>query len=691
MNGVLADVGFLKKSIPASKNKFQFIYEAIVNALEANNTNDIQIQILFRFISLRNGSNNQLEQLDIIDNGEGFTDKNYKRFTVLGDASKRKNNRGCGRFQFYHNFENVEITSVYTQNKRKMKRAFSYDSNSLAESMSSNPKDAQADEKCKTVISLKRYCGKHEEIHSLSISDFVNQLQNDLLLHFYLEKKAGKRISIKIIFEYPENKREEKSITNESIREPDQKGEIYIHYEKLSYPEGKPKFERLEKKETINWAHFKIEDSKGNEVKYCSKNIPVCDARISSEINEACQYSKNRYLTVFYGDVLDREENIKDSVDGFNFPKKEDFKEQDLFHDENKEYLFFDTIENEVKESIPNIYSEVKRQLDNQKESARKIAEEYGINPDYANKIKVNVRDENEKIVKRLYCAQAEKLADNAVKIREIDKSLNSIDPTNNDYEDELVRLAEKRLKLTTEQDREELSKYVIRRSFVTELLRKILDDKLSCQQKKDGKKKPQQKEKIIHDLFFKRKTDTSNLNDLWLLKEDFIYYDGYSNTPLSQIKLEDGECLLNDKQSISDEDDRELLERTPDVYLLKDEETCVIIEFKDKNVDLAECTQQPYKYCRLIANHAKLKIKKFFCYLIGEKLTEKDLDSHYAKTIRGDMIYTSDVEDKNKSPIAKYQLEIIRLSSLEKRAEVRNRIFAKKLGFIEEKATKNS
>jgi hypothetical protein len=236
----------------------------------------------------------------------------------------------------------------------------------------------------------------------------------------------------------------------------------------------------------------------------------------------------------------------------------------------------------------------------------------------------------------------------------------------------------EERLKLTTEQDRAELSKYVIRRNLITKLLQIILNNELHYQQT-DQKRKD--KEGIIHDLFFKRRTVKPDLSDLWLLNEDFIYYHGYSDISLSEMKMPDGKRFF-DIDSL-EEDEKNLLKRRPDVYIFNEEETCAVIEFKNKDENLADHVQQVKKYCNIIANRGLIKIKKFFCYLIGEKLIDKDLDASYQKTIYGDICQNFQIAsfEEPRYPIADGHLEIVKLSSLDKRSNSRNRIFAKKLG----------
>jgi hypothetical protein len=684
MGTTIADPGFIKTKIKPSKNRFQSVYEALSNSLEANHGNNIQIVITFHF---QPNSPTNLQQIDIVDNGNGFTDEDCDRFVKWGDKSKKKNNRGSGRMQFYHDFKEVEIESIFRDcdSNTMKKRTFTADSTNFIEreAMKSEIVNFLSPEQITTRVSLKTYQGKDKNIHCLTIDEFVDSIRSNLLLRFYLEKRGSKRIHIKVEFE-KNGEIESKELSNDEIQQPDKEGCFDIFYEKVKYSDNKAVFEKNEKKESIKWAYFEVKNSrsKDNEIKICSKDIPVQEF-LYENLNKDCKATQKKYLTVFYGDILDEPKNVNDSIDGFTFPrkseKKENYRTPDLpYEEEETEFLFFDTIEEEIKNVIPNIYIGIKEQKDEKDAEAKEIAKEFGINPAYVEKTDIKISDDRKIIAEKLYKEEAKELSRCAIKTKEIDDRLCSVKPGDENYESDLCNLMEERLKLTTEQDRAELSKYVIRRNLITKLLQIILNDELHYQQT-DQKRKD--KEGIIHDLFFKRRTVKPDLSDLWLLNEDFIYYHGYSDTPLSKIKLPDGQPFFDTGDFT--ENDKLLLERRPDIYLFAEEKACIIVEFKNKDENLADHVQQVIKYCGIIANYGKLEIKKFFCYLIGEKLIEKDLESAYKKTVYGDMSRNFSISANNefRNPIADGQLEIIKLSSLEKRSNSRNRIFAKKLG----------
>lgn len=240
-------------------------------------------------------------------------------------------------------------------------------------------------------------------------------------------------------------------------------------------------------------------------------------------------------------------------------------------------------------------------------------------------------------------------------------------------------------LSLIPQQNKEELSRYVIRREMVTEVLGFILGGDLNVQSFKLGKGKRRDKEGLIHNLIFKRKSkNTYESNDLWILNEEYVHYDACSEIPINQITDNEGNKILRD---ISDEDVVRFglsLDMRPDIYINPKEGKCIIVELKSIDSDLTKDIPQVNKYCNLIANYSRKKIDSFYCYLIGENLNESFLPGEFEKTVNGDYFKpkTNVRSFKNRdNTIAYMQMEIIKLSSIYERAKRRNKSFSSHLG----------
>ncbi len=87
-------------------------FEAIANALDANAT-DIKVKLSIKAL-------NQPETLKIIisDNGEGFTDERYNKFSKLFDVDE-SSHKGLGRLVYLCYFEHVKIVSSFEKFYRR--------------------------------------------------------------------------------------------------------------------------------------------------------------------------------------------------------------------------------------------------------------------------------------------------------------------------------------------------------------------------------------------------------------------------------------------------------------------------------------------------------------------------------------------------------------------------------------------
>ncbi len=188
----------------------------------------------------------------------------------------------------------------------------------------------------------------------------------------------------------------------------------------------------------------------------------------------------------------------------------------------------------------------------------------------------------------------------------------------------------------------------------------------------------------MVHDLIFKRRSKNSNpLNDLWILSEDYVHFEGCSEMALNKITDSSGVNLLH---NISDEELEKFgvkTDRRPDIFLFASEEKCVLIELKEPKVDLSDYLNQMTKYCSVIANYSNKRIKNFYCYLIGENINPNDLDGEYKETFLGDWSrpHIPIVSFEGRKDIASAKIEIVKLSSIYQRAYNRNHSFASRLG----------
>lgn len=687
--------------IKMSKNPLTPIYEAITNSLEAlaqkgANDSHHEIEVTLYFGGLLDNFK-ELQQVDIVDNGAGFTEENWSRFKEFFDKSKGYDNRGTGRLQYFHRFEQVKVDSVFESKGKHYRRVFSCNKNNFIDDDNfETPAFVDlAQHPYKTQVSLCNYLaeGIEKEFFSeLNVAQFSGFIKSHFLLRFYLDDKKDhlQAPNVNITFIKGGDIVGQQSISPENMPSPQQEGEISVPYMKISNPELKSDgLETIAKREVIKWAHFVVPDSElhKNGIYLCSKDIPVEQLNFD-QLRKTEQLEGNRYLTAFYGEVFDNPRNVSDSVDCFKFPEKKNIEKisNDMFFDQNQEFLFIDTIQEEINKVLPNIYKDV---IDVQKKlqaDLESIAKAHGISSEAIIKTKINLNDDERTITKKLYSAQSSILAEKGFKAKKLFESLKELNPIDDNYQDSLQKKSAELSTLVDEQNKEELSRYVIRREMVTEVLNKIINEELDYQQAPRAKGENKDREGLVHDLIFKRKsTTTKSLNDLWILSEEFLHFEGCSDQPINQIKTPDGNNLF---KNVPEEIINSLKlkpARRPDIFLFAAEEKCLIVEFKDPKEDLSDHLQQMIKYCNLIANYGSIKITKFYCYLMGENINPiTDLDGDYKETPYGDWIRQNisiPSLDANRNTIANAQIEIVKLSSIYARAHRRNLSFSEKLG----------
>ena len=341
---------------------------------------------------------------------------------------------------------------------------------------------------------------------------------------------------------------------------------------------------------------------------------------------------------------------------------------------------------NDIQEGVNNkaseIYEEISIQNNQFKERLEKLKRDYLLSEEALSDI--SLCDSVEEVFKKAYAYDAKIMAKESAAYENGVQGLNSLDPTSDDYQNELSVVVDQLVESLPIQNRATLSKYVARRKMVIELMDKILNRMLICQ---DNSKRNED-EKLLHNLIFKQHSDNPLTSDLWLINEEYMYYKGTSESVLSKVEL-DGEKIFKDE---FEEEERRYLtslgenrERLrTDVLLFPSEGKCVIIEFKNPNVNLADCLTQVSKYAYFLRNFTKPEYKflTFYGYLIGESLEKRDIraaDGDFKTAPNLDYLFRpmkTVPDDSGTNQDGSLYMEVIQFSVLKERAELRNRAF---------------
>lgn len=302
--------------------------------------------------------------------------------------------------------------------------------------------------------------------------------------------------------------------------------------------------------------------------------------------------------------------------------------------------------------------------------------------------IKIYPGESDSTILQKIYEADAKLVAKKDAELKRLVQDLEQLNPVEDDFEEHLSNVAEQLSCIIPLQNKNQLTKYVARRNMVLELFEKALHRQLLMQYKRENGKEPKNiDERIIHNILYRQHSSDSYNSNMWLINEDFIYFKGTSESKLKDV-------VVNDKKFFKDEFSEEELEavvalgedrreKRPDILLFPNEGKCVIIEFKNPNVNVSDHLTQVNKYASLLLNYSvdDFKIDTYYAYLIGEAIDGNDVqdhDSDFEYAYHFDYLYrpAKKVRGKFGRSDGSIYTEVIKYSTLLKRAKQRNQIF---------------
>jgi hypothetical protein len=692
--------GQLKK-IKKHSNYLQPIFEALTNSLEAiksHNNKFGKINIILNFggnLFSNDEDVRILQSIQIIDNGIGFTDKEFDRLKNIHDDSKGISNKGSGRLQFIHFFEEAIYESVYIENKLKTgfyKRFFKLSKSEdcllhHAILCYKEPISIKNENKSDTTLTLKNLLDDNDK---KLYSTLTPTLLKEEILNRYLEYFAANRETLPTIIFGTDLSEDIERITSDDIIAVDKEVPIKINYKLY---DGKNYIQ------TDNFEEFTIkafvinqELLSENSLKLTSKQEIVTAKSIVESVSldilkPTESINSNRYLFLISGDYID-------SKDSDNRGELELYNEKEAKKTLNKdqEIILLDDIHNHVNSKILSMYNEIAEKKIKHEENLEKLRKMFLLNKETLKNVKITINDTDENILKKVYKADVTIIAEKDAKIKEKIEQLDTLDLSyvkQEDYHNQLNQQIEELVEVIPLQNRTALTHAVARRKLVLDLFDKVLNRSLDKQN--SGNRNID--EELLHNLIFKQKSNNPDESDLWLISEDYIYFKGVSESRLDNIEI-NGEKLFKDDSELSKEaieykkslnEDRDA--KKTDILLFPEEGKCIIIEFKNPNVNVAKHLTQVNHYAALIWNFSKDKYKfhTFYTYLIGEKINTPELRTHdpeYREASGFDYWYkpASKVAGIYVDYDADIYSEVIKFSTLVERAKLRNKHYIDKL-----------
>lgn len=170
-----------------SNSSFEMIYnEAFANALDAG-ANEIRIKI-----SLPDPTQLQNLQLTISDNGVGFDDFRFGKFSKLFDVEEQSH-KGLGRLVYLCYFERVYVESTYNQGTKK--RTFTFDDGFNGENTVEDIEPCP----CGSSLTMQGFIG--ERLHrndNISPNHIKSLLMENFYMRLYKKKLNDERIRVNI-------------------------------------------------------------------------------------------------------------------------------------------------------------------------------------------------------------------------------------------------------------------------------------------------------------------------------------------------------------------------------------------------------------------------------------------------------------------------------------------------------------
>lgn len=687
------------KEIKKHENPIQSFFEAFTNSLESikinkqkKDINEVDSSISLNIYFTKNMlSENVFQKFIIEDDGIGFNNEQFTRFATLKDNRKGFHNKGSGRIQYIHCFGKCEFKSVFEEDGKYFERSFTISKSPAYLGKDSIVKHSYTkeieSEKSSTVLILSDLLNQDDvKKLTISISNFKIELLKRYLKYFCSHRDTMPRI---ILNEYvDETLINTIEITKDEVPVPDKTEPFKVHYSTVLGQNSD--ITKLDESEDFELLSFKIKktDLYKNSISLVSKDELVDNKDFKLKFKSLSpdeSLEDMRYLVLISSNYLNGKDC--DTRGDLSILKREDFRKNDNLFSVGRKEILFEDIEDNVDEIIDRIYPEISIKSKEKSNKIDEIRKLFLFNDEVLQNLSITLNDKEDQIIQKLHAAESKISAKRDTEIFNQMNSLKNLNPADKNFDSNLTSTIEKLTKEIPIQNRTALTHYVARRKIILELFEKVLERKLLVQN--DGSRNND--EQLLHNILFQQSATNPNSSDLWLINEDFIYFKGTSEKQLSKLEI-NGEKVFKDK--FTEEEERYLLSlgenrtiKRPDVLLFPEEGKCIIIEFKTPEANVSEHLTQIDLYASLIRNYTedKFQITTFFGYLIGESIEPRDVMgrvSRYEHSYHLDYLFrpsenVTGFDDRKNGSI---YTEVIKYSTLLKRAKKRNEIFIEKL-----------
>ena len=631
------------KNTKISSNPYVVLEELISNSIDSfliRQHNDpakrnLEVNLVAEILSSGRGDNQDLS-ISCTDNGCGLGDDQTEAFLTKDTSYKDDLSiagigkcKGAGRIQFFHHFERVGIRSTYRTDSKILTRVLPLAAARKKIDLADFAVSGGKPEEIGTTIKLDGL--KPAARERLYKSDALGEVFSATnmrrhVLFAFLQRLVSLKpelgdFSVSFETRYPKDRVETTSLSATDL--PPVTEVRAADVEERDPRSGIP----LGKTTQFTLSHYKLDasvfDLPRNVISFCAKSSPVQDItrrylRTVTEQNHAV--AGFHHIVLIEGELLDR--RVNEQRDGFD-EIPEEIPVGDLFADETVSYAgIFEQIDPIIEKMVsPSGWSRDQVLAD--------VTEKFGVNAGMLadTETRVVYGDTPKSVAERVLRKYQDRIIAETAEIFDLREEIEKAEPHTEDFRQKVHELSWKYTASLKTVDMANLSQLVVRRAAIVEILALACDRQLAVQAVKPGERR--QDERIIHSIFFPMKRDSKDTSDhdIWLLSEEYQYYDYIaSDKPLAQIEWADGEKLFD--ASIDDELAETLRRRAdengamrPDIAIFGEEGSAIIIEFKAPGVSMDNHIGDLSEYAHLLAAKSNGRLKKFYGYLIGDTI----------------------------------------------------------------------
>lgn len=633
------------------------------------------------------------EQFDVhvscSDNGAGFGDEQVKAFVTMDTTYKDYLQiqgigkcKGAGRVQYFHHFNRLSISSVYQDGKTRFRRTLNVEAATREISEESFARES-ADAEIGTVVILKdrrptpdRGESAEGSADAYSCYAVAAHLYTAFLQRLIVLKGIIGDFSI-VVKEKRGDHEQDEYIQSDSLPAP-------VASLKLPLLCAHGETPRTGQPLTVTRYSFPADQFPNfqHEVALCA-NAAIVQPITREFIKNAA--ARKRPIDGKFELILiespELEKRVNQQRDGFDIPEECSFT-----NDFDGKFSYED-----ILQSLEDyVYGVITPEDFSRADLVHATEQKFGITStmlESAN-IKVHYGDTAENLAKRALKKFQEDIVDNTSKLFDVKQELLKLDPRTDGFREKVNELSWRYASTIRKMDMANLSQLIVRRTAMIQVLRHAVDNLLDCQHVAKGERK--QNESIIHNIFFPRYKDSTEVqdHDIWLLNEEYQYFEHItSDKPLCTLTWIDGNKLFDadidaELFDMFKKNNDENGSKRPDIALFTAEGAAVIIEFKAPDVPLQEHANDLVEYARLLASKSHGRITKFYGYLIGSTIDENRISTDWKPFANGKGFFATGTltDHKTRIPYGELYSEMLFYHDFIDRAELRLEVYKKKL-----------